>query len=79
MLQKILSLVILTAILSGCKTTNSNVTKISLPEFPIAGKAVAQELSTRNCSKEQCPNLNNWLNEIYLFKLKYEIYRQGLK
>ena len=70
---------ILTAILSACKTANSNVTKIALPEFPIAGKAVAQELSSRNCSKEQCTNVNNWLNEIYLFKVKYEIYRQGLK
>jgi hypothetical protein len=50
-----------------------------MPEMPVAGAKVAEELSTRNCSKEQCPNLNNWLNEIYLFKLKYEIYRQGLK
>ena len=23
----------------------------------------------------KCDNLNNWLNELYLFKLKYDIYR----
>ena len=68
----------MTAILSGCKTANYKG-KVTMPEMPVAGAKVAEELSTRNCSKEQCPNLNNWLNEIYLFKLKYEIYRKGLK
>lgn len=69
---------ILTAILSACKTANSNVTKIALPEFPIAGKEVADELS-RNCSQTKCSKTNEWLNEIYLFKVKYVIYREELK
>jgi len=51
--------------------------KIVLPEMPLAGEKVATELAA-NCSNNKCPNLNNWLNELYLFREKYNIYRQEL-
>lgn len=70
---------ILTAILSGCKTESYNKRPvINLPEMPIAGKEVASELSL-NCNQEKCPKTNNWLNELYLFKAKYSIYKEELK
>lgn len=46
--------------------------------MPIAGKEVASELSL-NCNQEKCPKTNNWLNELYLFKAKYLIYKEELK
>lgn len=45
--------------------------------MPIAGVKVAEELD-QNCTGEKCPNLNNWLNELYLFKQQYETQIVGL-
>jgi len=60
-------------------TTSSNPRefKIDLPEMPLAGKAVAAELK-EVCAPQKCKNLNEWLNELYLFRGQYNIYKQEL-
>jgi hypothetical protein len=79
MQSKTLSLLTLTAILSGCATENCkpNPRDYSWSNMPIAGVKVAEELD-QNCTGEKCPNLNNWLNELYLFKQQYETQIVGL-
>jgi hypothetical protein len=78
MLRKVLVLLILTATCSGCAMESCNGSlKIAMPEMPIAGSKVAEELAA-NCNAVKCPNLTRWLNELYLFKVKYNIYRQEL-
>jgi hypothetical protein len=45
-----------------------------MPLIPIAGQKVADELE-KVCKADRCINLTNWLNEMYLFNIKYNIYR----
>lgn len=79
MLRKILVLLTLTVTCSGCMKTSYSAGdfKIDLPEMPIAGKAVAAELK-EVCTVNKCKNLNEWLNELYLFRAKYNVYKQEL-
>lgn len=42
--------------------------------MPLAGSKVADELELL-CTGNKCYNLNNWLNELYLFKEQYQIYK----
>jgi len=75
MLQKIGNLLILAVLLIGCAKTNYNCLKgADLPDMPIAGKEVAEELETV-CNGGKCPHLNHWLNELYFFKQEYLIYK----
>lgn len=64
-----LSLVVI--LLSGCATkTSSNV----VPDYPIAGPEVAEELSTK-CGGDfmpNCPNTFRWLNDLELFKMRLD-------
>lgn len=66
-------------ILNGCAKTNYEkpMPVINLPEMPIAGTKVADELKTI-CTKEKCQNLNDWLNRLYAFRVQYLIYREEL-
>jgi hypothetical protein len=61
--------------LSGCvkKTYNR---KIRLPEFPLAGNLVANELEFL-CfySPDHCININDYLNKLYKFKTMYNLYK----
>jgi hypothetical protein len=42
--------------------------------MPLGGDKVALEIE-RLCKNEQdCFNLNNWLNELYLFRQQYLVY-----
>jgi hypothetical protein len=63
-------------ILSGCAKTNYKtcITTLDLPVIPLAGSKVADELEML-CTNNKCYNLNNWLNELYLFREQYQIYR----
>lgn len=45
--------------------------------MPVAGPKVADELEKLCEPWDSCYNLNNWLNELYLFKLQYEIYKNN--
>lgn len=65
-------------ILSGCAKTACSYTALyNLPEMPIAGVKVADELA-QVCNNEKCPNTNKWLNDLYLFKQQYTLYRHAL-
>lgn len=62
--------------LSGCATKNYNtcIKGADLPLMPLGGEKVALEIE-RLCKKElDCFNLNNWLNELYLFRQQYLVY-----
>ena len=65
--------------LNGCVTTNSNVCLKGddLPEMPLAGQKVALEIEQLCKNEQDCFNLNNWLNELYLFRQQYLIYRKN--
>lgn len=67
------------ALLSGCAATNCNrrLPILNLPEMPVAGSKVADELSVV-CDDKKCPNIMKWLNEIYLFRQQYLIYKSEL-
>jgi len=62
--------------LSGCVKTNYKacITTLDLPTMPLAGSKVADELELV-CTGNKCYNLNNWLNELYLFREQYQIYK----
>ena len=66
------------AILSGCATKNSKtcISNLDLPEMPLAGSRVADELEAL-CIGNKCYNLNNWLNELYLFREQYQVYKSA--
>ena len=70
---------ILMITLSACAKTNCNINNIILPEMPIAGEEVAKELENFCSSPEKCIKLNNWLNKLYQFKVKYLIYKKKLE
>lgn len=42
--------------------------------MPLAGDNVANELEQLCKNEQNCFYLNNWLNELYLFKQQYLIY-----
>lgn len=65
--------------LVGCSEAKINSSCYhNLPSMPIAGKGVAKEL-LEVCTQNKCPNINNWLNQLYLFRKKYEIYQDELR
>lgn len=76
-LLKIQSVLILLVLLSGCAKTNYNEPLYSLPEMPIAGTKAGVELE-QVCDDKKCYNLNEWLNDLYLFKQQYALYRYAI-
>jgi len=66
----------LLAILSGCGTASYKpiLANQNLPEMPVAGSKVADELENI-CSNETCHEINEWLNELYFFKQEYQIHK----
>ena len=64
---------------SGCVGKSYSINSINLPEMPIAGENVADELANVCSPQNKCINLNNWLNDLYIFKTKYSIYKEKLK
>ena len=75
MLRGIVKILILAVILSGCTRMNcSSFSGEDLPEVPVAGSLVADELK-QICDDEKCYNLNIWLNELNFFKQEYLIYK----
>jgi len=77
MLQKLLKLSLCLVILSACvKTSCNNYELPPLPELPIAGTKVADELEQICVKENQCIAINTWLNELYLFHKQYDIYKR---
>lgn len=65
-------------ILNGCtKTCYNKTTPVILPEMPLAGKEVAEEIS-KICNDTNCKNFNDWLNKLHVFRKKYLIYKEEL-
>jgi hypothetical protein len=73
-----LMMLILSQTLSACvkKTCNPSICSITLPDFPIAGNLVANDLEFL-CSYniDKCININNYLNKLYRFKTMYNLYK----
>ena len=65
--------------LSGCATKSYSICLKGndLPEMPLAGNGVASEIEKLCKSEQDCFNLNNWVNELYLFRQQYLVYRKG--
>ena len=70
---------ILMITLSGCVTKNCSINSMDLPEIPVAGENVADELANICSPQNKCIYLNKWLNDLYMFKTKYSIYQEKLK
>jgi len=72
----VLLIVILAILLIGCQTqTRNSITTLNLPPLPLMSENATNEFKKLCVPYNKCDNLNNWLNELYLFKLKYDIYR----
>ncbi len=76
-LVQILSVLILTLLLIGCQNLNqkNSLPTLNLPPLPLMSESATNEFKKLCVPYNKCDNLNNWLNELYLFKLKYDIYR----
>lgn len=66
-------------ILSGCQTRTDKVPKINLPEMPTISLEAVKEVESVCIPRKKCDNLNNWLNELYIFRVKYNIYKEELE
>jgi hypothetical protein len=65
-------------LLSACATKNYKKSfTLILPEMPIAGPQVAGELEEL-CKNNSCNNLVNYFNQLYIFKIRYTIYKNEL-
>ncbi len=68
---------ILLGLLTACSKTNyKTLTPITMPNLPIAGKEVGDELKKVCIGKdgsERCPHLMAWLNKVILFRKQYTI------
>jgi hypothetical protein len=68
-------------VLSGCNSTNrTKLIKINLPELPSINLNIEAEKDFKNvCNpKINCKNLDDFLAQIYSFRIKYDIYRLEL-
>lgn len=73
-------ILILTVILSGCVTKSSKtcLSNLDLPVMPLAGERVVNELELV-CTETECHNLNNWFNELAIFREEYEVVKSVKK
>ena len=55
-----------------------SVMQIDMPDMPIAGEKVANEISPI-CTDEKCQNLIAWFNDLSVFREQYVIYQTELK
>jgi hypothetical protein len=58
------------------RSYNAGIEGKDLPEMPIAGDMVASELEVLCKDEKKCFHLNNWLNELFLFRQQYLIYKR---
>ena len=66
-------------ILNGCEMASSRclVPKFDWPIVPNIGEPAIKELK-EVCSAAKCPNINNWFNKLYVFRLHYNVYREAV-
>ena len=46
--------------------------------MPLLTDDVVNEFKNVCVPQNRCDNINNWLNELYIFNVKYDIYRVDL-
>lgn len=46
--------------------------------MPLLNDKVVNEFKSVCSPPKKCDNINNWLNELYIFNVKYDIYRLDL-
>lgn len=66
-------------LLSGCAKVNGDkqLSRISLPPFPFAGKEVGDEIKAV-CNNEKCGHMYRWITDLYMFSIQYAIYKEEL-
>lgn len=62
-------------ILSGCVKTTNSLKGSDLPKLPMPNNQALDEIEFL-CDENNCVNFNTWLNELYLFKVEYNHYRE---
>lgn len=64
--------------LSACAGTSckGNFEYVAMPDFPIAGKKVANEMD-QVCNDADCAELNDYMNRIYKFKKAYALMQKA--
>lgn len=65
-------------ILSGCQTKQNKLPKINLPDMPLMNPKAVAEIKQVCIPRKACDNFNNWLNELYTFRIKYYVYKEEL-
>lgn len=75
---KIYKVIILCLCLASCQAKTAKTPKITLPSFPVLSKQASDEVKGVCVPRKKCDNLNTYLNELYVFSLKYNIYREEL-
>lgn len=78
MLARALNLLILTLTLSGCQIKPSKSPKLNLPDMPLINQKAVEEIKQICIPRKSCDNFNNWLNELYVFRIKYYVYKEEL-
>ncbi len=65
--------------LTSCSSPGTNkLPMINLPEMPTISLEAVKEVESVCIPRKKCDNLNNWLNELYIFRVKYNIYKEEL-
>lgn len=66
-------------ILNACAGTSckGNFEMITMPEFPIAGNKVANELDNICIADADCAELNDYMARIYKFKKAYALMKKA--
>lgn len=65
--------------LTSCSSPRANkLPMINLPEMPTISLEAVKEVKSVCIPRSKCDNLNNWLGELYIFRLKYNIYKDAL-
>lgn len=65
-------------ILSGCQIKQNKLPKLNLPDMPLMNQKAVAEIKQVCIPRKACDNFNNWLNELYAFKIKYYVYKEEL-
>ena len=73
-----LTKLMLVMLLVGCTKTNYKHTKIVLPEMPLAGREVAQEIEKHCVDYTRCPKTLDWLTRLYWFRIEYSAFQEEL-
>jgi hypothetical protein len=46
--------------------------------MPLMNRGAVEEIKQVCIPRKACNNFNNWLNELYAFRIKYNVYKEEL-